>query len=161
MARRLAGFEVDLVYYDTVRLPPGQEKALHADFMDLEALVSTADIVSLHLPLIPSTESVLNADRIRALKPDAVVVNCARGGLLDEEALIEALGSGRILAAGLDTFRAEPPVGSPLLSLPNTVVTGHVAGATFDNFGHMVDHAVANTTAFLRGDPIPDADIVV
>ncbi|MQA94114.1 MAG: hypothetical protein GEV11_05500 [Streptosporangiales bacterium] len=161
VARRLAGFEVEIVYHDPVRLGPDRERELAATYLELDDLLRTADIVSLHLPLLPATRGLLGAERIRDLKDGAVVVNCARGGLVDEDALAEALRSGKVLAAGLDTFREEPPVGSPLLSLPNTALTAHVAGATFDNFGHMVDRAVANTGAFLRGEGIPPGDLVL
>jgi phosphoglycerate dehydrogenase-like enzyme len=161
VARRLAGFEVELVYYDPVRHTAQYERELGVTYLDLDPLVKTADVVSLHLPLLPATRGLLSAERIETLKPGTVVVNCARGGLVDEDALARALREGRILAAGLDTFSQEPPVGSPLLKLSNTVVTAHVAGATFDNFGHMLDRAVANTLAVLRGEPVPAADLVL
>lgn len=161
VARRLAGFEVDIVYYDPIRLPTNHERELSVAYLELEELLATSDIVSLHLPLLSSTRGLLSAERIKKLKADAVVVNCARGGLVDEGALAEALRTNRVLAAGLDTFSQEPPTGSPLLSLPNTVVTAHVAGATFDNFGHMIDRAVANTSALFRGEAIPSSDLVL
>jgi len=161
VARRLAGFEVDTVYYDPVRLAAEHEAELSVTYRALEDLLRTSDIVSLHLPLTPATRGLLDAERIDRLKPGSVVVNCARGGLIDEQALVGALLSGRVLAAGLDTFGQEPPVGNPLLALPNTVVTAHVAGATFDNFGHMVDRAVRNTRAFLCGEDIPGPDFVL
>lgn len=160
VARRLAGFEVEIVYYDPVRQAAERERELGVTYLDLDVLLRTSDIVSLHLPLLPSTHGVLSAERIDSLKRDAVIVNCARGGLVDEQALVRALREGRVLAAGLDTFSQEPPVGSPLLDLPNTVVTAHVAGATYDNFGRMLDIAVANTLTFERDGTIPAADLV-
>lgn len=161
VARRLAGFEVEIVYHDPVRHPPSYEHELGVRYLELDALLSSADVVSLHLPLLASTRQILSAERIATLSPDAVVINCARGGLIDEDALRQALQDGRVLAAGLDTFSHEPPLGSPLLDLPNTVVTAHVAGATFDNFAHMVAHAVDNTVRFERGEPIPAPDLVL
>jgi len=160
VARRLTGFEVDLAYFDPVRLSREREADLGVEYVDLDELLRTSDIVSLHLPLTNETRGVLDAERIQALKPECVVINCARGGLVDEAALLEALSTHRILAAGLDTFQKEPPVDNPLLELPNTVVTGHVAGATFDNFSRMLEHAVANTNAFWQGAPIPASDLV-
>lgn len=161
VAQRLGGFEVEITYYDPVRLSPDLERGLSVRYLELEELLRTADIVSLHLPLLPETRNLLSRERIQLLKPGAVVVNCARGGLLDEDALVEALSAGRILAAGLDTFAQEPPSDSPLLTLPNTVVTAHVAGATFDNFGLVLERAVANTLSLLRGEGIPPEDLVL
>ena len=95
------------------------------------------------------------------MKPDAVLINCARGGLVDEAALAAALKEGRLFGAGIDAFASEPPVGSPLLELDNTVVTSHLAGATLDNFSGIVARAVANAKAVLRGDTLPETDVVV
>ncbi|UED84696.1 2-hydroxyacid dehydrogenase [Streptomyces profundus] len=161
VARRLAGFDVEIVYHDPNRLPRDVERDLGVRYLDLEALLATSDVLSLHLPLLPGTRGLLGAERIRTLKPGAVVVNCARGGLIDENALADALRSGHVLAAGLDTFAAEPLRDSPLPELANTVLTAHVAGATLDNFGQMVDRAVANTLALREGRPIPDGDLVI
>ena len=160
VARRLAGFEVTITYYDPFRLPPEREDELGVNYQDLDELLETSNVISLHLPLSADTRGLLGAERIRSMRPDTVVVNCARGGLIDEVALYEALTSGGILAAGLDTFEKEPPVGNPLLNLSNTVVTGHVAGATFDNFGLVLERAVANTLAFYRGVSLPPTDVV-
>ncbi|WP_062207654.1 2-hydroxyacid dehydrogenase [Streptomyces sp. NBRC 109706] len=161
VARRLAGFDVEIVYHDPNPPPGDVARSLGVRHLDLDALLRTADVLSLHLPLLPETRGLLGVERIRTLKPGAVVVNCARGGLLDENALAEALRSGHLLAAGLDTFAAEPLRDSPLPELANTVLTGHVAGATFDNFGQMIDSAVANTLALREGRPIPDGDLVI
>ena len=121
----------------------------------------TADIVSLHLPLLPQTAGIISAQRIRAMKPGAVLINCARGGLVDETALVAALKDGRLFGAGIDAFASEPPVGSPLLALENTVVTSHLAGATLDNFSGIVARAVENAKAVLRGDALPETDVVI
>jgi D-3-phosphoglycerate dehydrogenase len=89
------------------------------------------------------------------------LINCARGGLVDEAALAEALKAGRLHGAGIDAFAQEPPLGSPLLELDNTVVTSHLAGATLDNFAAVVARAVANAKVVLRGEPLPAGDVVV
>jgi len=161
VARLLQGFEVRIVYYDPARAGAEVERSLKAEYVALDELVRAADIVSLHLPLVPETRNILNAERVRAMKPEAVLINCARGGLLDEAALADALREGRLFAAGLDTFATEPPIGSPLLDLDNTVVTSHLAGATLDNFAGVISRAVANTEAFLCGAPLPEDDVVV
>lgn len=161
VAKRLRGFEVEILYYDPLRAPADVEQSLGVTYADLDALVRTADVVSLHLPLLPQTAGIINATRIRAMKSSAVLINCARGGLVDEAALVQALKAGRLFGAGIDAFSAEPPVGSPLLELDNTVVTSHLAGATLDNFSGIVARAVENTKSVLRGDALPATDVVV
>ena len=152
VAKRLRGFDATILYYDPVRAPREIEQTLGVKYADLDELVRTADIVSLHLPLLPQTAGIIIATRIRAMKHDAVLINCARGGLVDEAALAAALKEGRLFGAGIDAFASEPPVGSPLLELDNTVVTSHLAGATLDNFSGIVARAVANAEAVLRGE---------
>src|SRR5215475_179229 len=122
VAKRLRGFEVKILYYDPVRASRDVEQSLAVDYADLDTLVRSADIISLHLPLMPQTAGLINTDRIRAMKSGAVVINCARGGLVDESALAAALKEGRLFGAGIDAFANEPPVGSELLELDNTVV---------------------------------------
>jgi len=161
VAKRLRGFEVKILYYDPVRASREIEQSLAVDYADLDTLVRSADIISLHLPLMPQTADLINAERIRAMKPGAVLINCARGGLVDEAALTAALQEGRLFGAGIDAFAKEPPVGSKLLELNNTVVTSHLAGATLDNFSRVVARAVENTKAVLRGDALPETDVVL
>jgi D-3-phosphoglycerate dehydrogenase len=161
VAKILRGFEAKIVYYDPIRAPREVEDELAAQYRDLDDLIRTADIVSLHLPLLPETAGLIDAARIFAMKPGAVLINCARGGLVDEEALAKALREGHLFAAGLDAFAKEPPSGSPLLELDNTVVSSHLAGATLDNFANVIDRAVTNTKAVLRGERLPASDIVV
>ena len=137
------------------------EPSLGVTYADLDTLVREADIVSLHLPLMPQTKNIIDAKRIASMKKGAVLINCARGGLVDEAALTEALKAGRLLGAGIDAFSQEPPVGNPLLALDNTVVTPHLAGATLDNFANVVARSVDNAKAVLRGEPLPADDIAV
>ena len=161
VAKRLRGFEVMIVYYDPVRASRDIEQSLDVTYSDLDELVRTAVIVSLHLPLLPQTAGIIDARRIGAMNPGAVLINCARGGLVDEVALAAALKDGRLFGAGIDAFANEPPVGSPLLELDNTVVTSHLAGATLDNLSGIVVRAVANAKTVLRGDALPATDVVV
>jgi phosphoglycerate dehydrogenase-like enzyme len=161
VAKRLRAFGATILYYDPIRAPVDVEQRLGVTFSDLDALVREADIVSLHLPLLPQTKNIIDAKRIGAMKPGAVLINCARGGLVDETALAEALKSGRLFGAGIDAFSQEPPVGNPLLDLDNTVVTPHLAGATLDNFANVVARSVENAKTVLRGDLLPDSDVAV
>ena len=161
VAKRLRAFEVEVLYYDPMRAAADVEQSLGVTYADLDALLGETDIVSLHLPLMPQTADIIDAQRIAAMKPGAVLINCARGGLVDEAALAEALKAGRLFGAGIDAFSQEPPVGSPLLELDNTVVTSHLAGATLDNFAVVVTRAVANAKAVLCGEPLPASDVAV
>ncbi len=161
VAKRLRGFDVTIIYYDPVRALREVEQSLAVEYADLDPLLRTADIVSLHLPLVPQTAGIINAQRIRAMKQDAVLINCARGGLVDEAALAAALKDGHLYGAGIDAFANEPPVGSALLALENTVVTSHLAGATLDNFAGLAARAVENAKTVLRGDALPEADVTV
>lgn len=161
VAKRLRGFDVNILYFDPLRAPAAVEREFGATYADLDTLVRTADIVSLHLPLLPQTAGLIGPERIRAMKPGAVLINCARGGLVDETALAEALKEGRLSGAGIDAFSTEPPVGNPLLALENTVVTSHLAGATLDNFAGMYARAVENAQAALRCEALPATDVVV
>jgi D-3-phosphoglycerate dehydrogenase len=161
VAQRLRGFEVTVLYYDPVRASREVEQSLAVEHADLEPLLRSADIVSLHLPLTPQTAGIIDAQRIRAMKQGAVLINCARGGLVDEAALAAALNDGHLYGAGIDAFANEPPVGSALLALDNTVVTSHLAGATLDNFAGLVARGVENVKAVLRGDELPETDVAV
>jgi D-3-phosphoglycerate dehydrogenase len=161
VAKRLRGFEVKILYYDPVRASRDVEQSLAVDYADLDTLVRSADIISLHLPLTPQTAGLINTERIRAMKSGAVLINCARGGLVDEAALAVALKEGRLFGAGIDAFANEPPVGSELLELDNTVVTSHLAGATLDNFSGVIARAVENAKAVLCGEALPETDVVL
>jgi phosphoglycerate dehydrogenase-like enzyme len=161
VAKRLHAFNVDILYYDPIRAPADIEQSLGVTYADLDTLVREADIVSLHLPLLPQTKNIIDAKRIAAMKPGAVLINCARGGLVDEAALTDALKTGRLFGAGIDAFSQEPPVGNPLLGLDNTVVTPHLAGATLDNIANVVARSVENAKAVLRGEPLPVNDVAV
>jgi D-3-phosphoglycerate dehydrogenase len=120
---------------------------------DLDRLLETADIVSLHCPLTAQTRGLIGVARLARMKPDALLINTARGPVVDEAALVEALQAGRIAGAGLDTFAAEPPgPGHPLYALPNVILTPHVAAATTGAMARMATIAAANITAWLRGE---------
>jgi len=121
----------------------------------LPALLAESDIVSLHLPLTPETDRVIDTAAIASMKPGAILVNTARGGLVDETALVTALRSGRLRAAGLDVFQSEPPgAGSPLLALDNVVVSPHVAWLTQETWARSLTVAVENCHRLAAGEDL-------
>jgi phosphoglycerate dehydrogenase-like enzyme len=122
----LRGFGAEIAYWS-----PREHPELGVPRRDLSELLATADIVSLHLPLVPDTERLIDREALSRMKPGAILVNTARGGLVDETALVEALTSGRLRAAGLDVFAEEPlSPDNPLLELDNVVLMPHVAWLT-------------------------------
>ena len=124
------------------------------EFLSLDEVFRTADVVSLHCPLTPDTKQLVNAARLASMKPSAYLVNTARGGLVDEQALAAALAAGAIAGAGLDVLTQEPPrAGSPLLTAPNCVITPHVAWATRKARARLIAAAAANLAAFRAGRP--------
>ncbi|MDO4461559.1 MAG: D-2-hydroxyacid dehydrogenase [Bacteroidia bacterium] len=118
-----------------------------------EEMFRRADVVSLHCPLVPETEKIINAETLGMMKSSAIVINCGRGGLVDEDALAEALNGGKIMAAGIDVMRQEPPRGgSPLIGCRNCFITPHIAWATKEARGRLMEIAVENCRKFLGMD---------
>jgi phosphoglycerate dehydrogenase-like enzyme len=123
----------------------------------LPELLATSDVVSLHLPLTPATEGLLGRDALARMKPEAVLVNTARGPIVDEDALVESLREGRLGAAGLDVFAVEPvQPQNPLLELDNVVLTPHVSWYTVDTMRRYLVEAVANCRRLRDGQPLAD-----
>jgi glyoxylate reductase len=122
--------------------------------LPLDQLLGTADVVSLHVPLTPETHGLLSRERLALLRDGATLINTARGAIVDEDALVDELVSGRI-SAGLDVFAREPHVPEPLLGLANVVVTPHIASATHETRAAMTRALVDNVLAFLRGEALP------
>jgi len=158
VAKRLRPFEVLLLYTDLRRAPRATERRLGLRFVGLDELLASSDVVSLHVPYSPSSANLLSAERIAQLREGAVVVNCARGGLVDEDALADALASGRLAGAGLDTFAGEPVVSERLRALDTVVLTPHCAGAVADNFPFVVERALANVSSYLASGELPAED---
>jgi glyoxylate reductase len=155
VARRAHGFDMRLLYTKRERLPSDEERELGLDYHDLDDLLGEADIVTIHVPLSPETEHLIDERRISLLRPGACFVNTARGAIVDEPALAKALGAGRI-RAGLDVFAHEPDVPAELLGLPNVVVTPHVGSATHETRAAMTRVLVDNLLAAERGEPLPN-----
>jgi phosphoglycerate dehydrogenase-like enzyme len=147
LARRCRGFEMRVLAYDTVA-DPAYAEAAGIELVGLEELFQEADFVSVHAPHDPGSDKIVNAERLALMKPSAFVINTARGGLVDEAALYEALQSGRIAGAGLDVFAVEPlPAESPLRNLPNVILTPHCAGGSISAVGLMTERCVDNVLA--------------
>lgn len=131
VARRARAFDMEVVYSKRSPLPREYEAMAGVRYLPLEKLLEASDVVSLHAPHTEHTERIIDAAALRRMKDDAILVNTARGGLVDEAALADALGSGQIAGAGLDVFVDEPlPEGSPLADAPNVLLSPHVGGGT-------------------------------
>lgn len=155
VAQRLRPFDVRLVYYDPAMLPADVERGLCLERKSLEELLAEADIISLHLPLTAATRHLVGSKALSRMKPGAFLVNTARGGLVDEAALIEALHSGHVAGAALDVFEREPtPTDHPLYGLPNVVLTPHISAGTRDAFLEKMGFVFANLGRFWRGEPV-------
>jgi phosphoglycerate dehydrogenase-like enzyme len=154
VARRALAFDAAVLYYDPVRAPADAEEALRASYAPLDELLQRSDVVSLHLPLTPATRGLIGERELGLMRPTAVLINTARGPLVDEAALVRALTSGRLLGAGLDVFATEPPAAdNPLLALDNVVVTPHIAAGTRDAFRTKLRAIFANLQRVARGEP--------
>jgi glyoxylate reductase len=151
VARRAAGFDMSVLAWNrTPREVPGVES------VSLEEVLLRSDFVSIHVALTPDTRNLLNEERIAMMKPGAVLVNTARGGIVDERALAVALSGGHLYAAGIDVFEQEPvPLDNPLLEHPGVVVAPHIGSATTLTRAKMADIAADNAIAALKGQPMP------
>lgn len=152
VARRAAGFGMKVLAWSR-----REKNIAGVEQVGLDELLLRSDFVSVHTALTEATRNLLNADRIATMKPGAVLVNTARGGIVDEQALSEALRSGALYAAGIDVFEQEPvPADNPLLTLPNVVLAPHIASATTLTRARMADLAVDNLIAALKGERMPN-----
>ena len=152
IARRGAhGFGMQVIYHNRSRLDAGLEAECKARYVSKEELLKTADHVVLVLPYTPESHHAIGAAELALMKPTATLVNIARGGIVDDAALAVALREKRIAAAGLDVFEGEPKVHPDLLTVPNVVLTPHIASATVPTRRAMADLAVDNLVAFFEG----------
>ncbi len=144
---------MDVVVYDPY-LTDDAWRASGLRSVDLTELLATSDFVSVHIPLIAETYHFIGADSLAAMKPDAYLINCARGGLIDPEALARSLQSGHLAGAALDVFEDEPPVDSPLLSSPNTILTPHVAASTREAQAQVSTDIAEEIIDYFAGRPV-------
>ena len=152
VAGLLAAFRAKVIYYDPFRLPEAEEQTLGLAYLPLQELAARSDVISLHCPMTPETANMVDAAFLEQMQNGAILVNTARGGLVDSSALVEALKTGKLSFAGLDVFDSEPlPPSSPLLGLENVILTPHIAGVTADSFRRMMREAMRNIDCFERG----------
>ena len=151
VARRAQAFGLKIIYYNRHRLSPDREAALKAEYRQLDALLSEADIVSIHASLNPDSDHLINRDKLALMKKSAVLINVARGAIVEEKALIEALKTGQLWAAGLDVYEHEPQIEPDLLSLQNVVLLPHIGSATYETRLQMSLMAVNNLLEALAG----------
>jgi glyoxylate reductase len=153
VARRATAFGMRIQYTARTPLAAEAEQALGASRVNWETLLTTSDVLSLHAPLTPETRHLLDHDALRRMKPGSYLINTARGALVDEAALVEALREGPLAGAGLDVYEREPEVTPALLRLDNVVLLPHIGSATNDTRTGMAMLAARNVHAVLSGQP--------
>jgi glyoxylate reductase len=151
-ARRGCGFSMRILYYARNRVSASIEKEFGAEFVDRETLLQESDFLSLHVPLTAETRHAIGAQELALMKPGAFVINTARGPIVDEGALVQALQTGRLAGAGLDVFENEPIVHPALIAMDNVTLLPHVGSATAETRMRMAMLASKNLLAALRGE---------
>ncbi|ONI70278.1 phosphoglycerate dehydrogenase [Actinosynnema sp. ALI-1.44] len=159
-AARLAAFDTKLIAYDPY-VSPARAAQLGIELVELDELLARADFISVHLPKTPETKGLIGADQLGKTKKGVLIVNAARGGLIDEQALADAIKSGQVGGAGIDVFATEPTTSSPLFGLPNVVVTPHLGASTEEAQDRAGTDVARSVLLALRGDFVPDGVNVV
>jgi glyoxylate reductase len=155
VAARAKGFSMPVVYYDPNRLSKKNEKQLNAEYIPLNDLLSTADIITLHTAFTPETKHLISTSQISLMKKDAILINVSRGPVVDEKVLAEALEKKKIWAAGLDVYEREPLIQEKLFSLDNVILLPHIGSATYKTRLKMSMMAATNLVQGLTGK-VPD-----
>ena len=162
VARLLSGFGCTILYNKPHPLTAAEDRALGVAHAELPDLLARADVVSLHCPMTQATAGLIDKAALARMKPTAILVNVARGGVVIEDDLVQALRGGVIHAAACDVFESEPlPANSPLLGIENLMITPHLAAMAADNFTKTVNQMFANIARAARGEAIPAQDVVV
>lgn len=157
VAKRAKGFEMRILYYQRHRLPEELERELNAKYVDLDTLLRESDFVTIHVPLTKETYHMIGERQLRLMKPTAILVNTARGAVVDTEILVRALKEGWIAAAGLDVFEEEPlSPDHPLTQLNNVVLAPHIGSATHETRRKMAEIVAQNLIAFYKGEVPPN-----
>ena len=151
IARRGLGFGMKVIYHNRSRLSPDLEKECNASYVDKETLLKQADHIVLVMPYTPESHHLIGATELSMMKPTATLINIARGGIVDENALVKALRAKQIFAAGLDVFEGEPKINPELLTVPNIVITPHIGSASAKTRHAMMNLAIDNLLEGLSG----------
>jgi len=153
LAKRLIGFETKTIYTDLLEMDPGVERELRVSRASFEEILTRSDFISLHVPLTESTHHMIDADAIAKMRPGTTLINCARGPVASQEALLDALKSGHLGGVGLDVFEVEPlPAPNPFAEFPNVVLTPHHAPGTRDTMLIKFSEIFANADRFFGGE---------
>lgn len=150
LAKRAAGFEMNIIYHDAGRADPELEEKVGAQFVDKAALLAQADFVSIHVPLTPDTHHLISTPELEAMRTSAYLINTSRGEVVDEKALVKALQQGQIAGAGLDVFEFEPSIEKELTVMDNVVILPHIASASIETRTRMGLVAAENLISVLR-----------
>lgn len=156
VARRASGFDMTVIYNNSRRADPDVEHAFNATFVSRDELLSRSDILTLHVPYSPSTHHIIGSPELAKMKPGAILINAARGGVVDDAALIEALKSGRLAGAGLDVFENEPALNPDFITMKNVVLTPHIASSSATTRHAMAMLAAQNLVAALTTGKPPN-----
>ena len=156
VARRARGFDMRVLYHNRSRLPEAEEKSLGAEYVSFDDLLAQSDFLSVHVPLSPGTRHIIDAAALAKMKRTAILVNTARGPVVDEAALADALAANVIAYAGLDVFEREPEVHGKLLDVPNVVLAPHIGSASVATRTRMCTMAAENCVAALTGKRPPN-----
>ncbi len=152
LCKKAQGLGMNVIYYDPFRASPETEKEYGVTYMELDDMLKSADVVSLHLPFTEETRHLINKDKLALMKDSAYLINAARGPIVKEADLVEALKTGVIKGAGIDVFEFEPAVGAELCALDNVVITPHIGTLAYDVRVNMAKEALNGITGVLRGE---------
>ena len=156
MARRSTGFDMKVIYYDVYRMSHDEELEYHVTYMPFDDVLQQADFISIHTPYMPSTHHLIGERELKLMKPSSILINTARGPIVDEKALVKALQAGTIAGAGLDVFENEPAVEPELLTMENAVLLPHIASASLRTRTLMATMASDNIVAHYLGQRPPN-----
>ena len=161
VVQKVKAFGADVQYYDVFRMSLEEEAKFGVKYVELEELLKTSDIISLHLPLNENTKYLIRKETIELMKPTVIIINTARGELVKEDDFVEMLQDNKILGAGFDVIEHEPPsIDSPLLRLKNVVLTPHMGGSTFDINTSMIKRCIDNIVTVSRNESLRQGDFV-
>jgi phosphoglycerate dehydrogenase-like enzyme len=153
VVKRARAFDMHVIYHDAFRLRPEDEDDLGIAYRELDALLGEADVITIHVPSMPSTRGLIGKREIELCKREAIIVNTARGDVVDHDALVDALRSSRIRAAAIDVFEREPPPpDDPLLTIADVTLSPHMAGVTAESLLRILQAAAANCNRMARGE---------